>query len=138
MRLYLDTSALVALFVNDAHSDNVMRLIRADDTDLMVSDFARAEFAAVIGRMVRTRAFSLDEARVIFRTFDAWADDLTGAVTTEANDITDTEAILRRLDLGLRAPDALHIAIVRRVGATLATFDNRMADAARALALRVA
>lgn len=138
MKLYLDTSALIALFINDAHSDNVTSLIREYDADLVLSDFARAEFASVIGRLVRTRAFSVDEARVIFRNFDAWADNLTEPAITEANDVADTETILRRLDLGLRAPDALHIAIVRRVGATLATYDNRMADAARTLALHVA
>jgi hypothetical protein len=49
-----------------------------------------------------------------------------------------TGAALRRLDLTLRTPDALNIAIAQRVGATLATFDAKMADAARALGTEVA
>jgi predicted nucleic acid-binding protein len=45
---------------------------------------------------------------------------------------------MRRLDLTLRTPDALHIAISGRVGATLATFDEKMAAAARVVGLPVA
>jgi predicted nucleic acid-binding protein len=44
---------------------------------------------------------------------------------------------LRRLDLTLRTPDALNIAIAQRAGAAMATFDARMAEAAQALGLDV-
>jgi uncharacterized protein len=40
---------------------------------------------------------------------------------------------LRRLDLPLKTPDAIHIAIAQRLGATLVTFDRQMAASARAL-----
>jgi uncharacterized protein len=44
----------------------------------------------------------------------------------------------RRFDLGLRAPDAaLHLAIARRLDATLATLDRRLATAARELGITV-
>jgi predicted nucleic acid-binding protein len=42
------------------------------------------------------------------------------------------EGMIRRLDLPLRAPDATHIMIARRLGASLATFDTAMAAAAAA------
>jgi uncharacterized protein len=45
---------------------------------------------------------------------------------------------LRRLDLPLRTADAVNIAIVRRMGATLMTFDEKMAASAKALGVRVA
>ena len=41
------------------------------------------------------------------------------------------------MDLGLRTGDALHIAIARRTGATLATFDKRMGEAARSVEVAV-
>ncbi len=53
-------------------------------------------------------------------------------------DVTRADALMRRLDLPLRTPDALHIAIAERVGATLATFDVKMAAAARVIGLPVA
>ena len=45
---------------------------------------------------------------------------------------------LRPLDLTLVTPDALHIAIARRVDAILVTFDRAMAVAASALGVAVA
>lgn len=38
---------------------------------------------------------------------------------------------------GLRAPDALHLAIVERLGAALATFDLTLRDAATAIGIDV-
>jgi len=45
---------------------------------------------------------------------------------------------LRDLTLGLRAPDAINIAIAQRLGAELATFDKKMATAASKLGVTVA
>ncbi len=59
-------------------------------------------------------------------------------VEISAGDVAVATAFLRRLDLPLRTPDALHIAIAGRIGATLVTFDQRMAISARALGMAVA
>jgi predicted nucleic acid-binding protein len=58
-------------------------------------------------------------------------------VETAASDIAFASVVLRRLDLNLRAPDAINIAICNRIGAALATFDEPMAKAARALGVKV-
>ena len=44
---------------------------------------------------------------------------------------------VRRFDLALRAPDALHLAIARRLDATLVTLDRRLAAAAGELGIAV-
>jgi predicted nucleic acid-binding protein len=41
--------------------------------------------------------------------------------------------LLRRLDLTLRAPDAINIALAQRARAARATFDEKMAASATAL-----
>jgi predicted nucleic acid-binding protein len=46
-------------------------------------------------------------------------------------------AYVRRFDLILRAPDALHIAIARRLDVALVTLDRRLANAAQALGITV-
>ena len=46
-------------------------------------------------------------------------------------------AYVRRFDLALRAPDALHIAIDRRLDVSLATVDRRLAAAAGELGVTV-
>jgi predicted nucleic acid-binding protein len=59
-------------------------------------------------------------------------------VPADPADIQAAAAIIRRLDLNIRAPDAIHLAIARRIGASIVTFDHRMADNAPALGIAVA
>ncbi len=138
MTLYLDASLLVALLTNDALTARADALLRSCMPTLVVSDFAAAEFASALARRVRTREITADEARLAFANFDIWAARATWRVETAAADVKAAEAFLRRLDLTLRTPDALNIAITQRVGATLGTFDEKMAGSARALGASVA
>ena len=112
--------------------------MRANASVLIVSDFAAAEFASVIARHVRTRDITPDNARIAFSTFDAWTARATQRVEISAADVTAAEAFLRRLDLTLRTPDAVNIAIAQRMGATLVSFDDKMVTGARALGTPVA
>ena len=113
MILYLDASVLAALFVNDIFSRRAAQLIGQPEADFLVSDFASADF-------------------------DTWTARASQRVATLSADIRAAEAILRRLDLNLRAPDALHLATAQRSGAILATFDDRMALNAQILEVGVA
>jgi predicted nucleic acid-binding protein len=58
--------------------------------------------------------------------------------TLQPTDTAQAGSWLRRLDLVLRTPDALHLAIAARLGAPVATFDRGMEAAARNLGLRLA
>jgi predicted nucleic acid-binding protein len=107
--------------------------MRAKTPALIVSDFAAAEFASAMARRVRTGGITPDEARVAFSTFDAWAARATRREQTKAADVSAAEAFLRRLDLNLRTPEALNIAIAQRIGAVLVSFDEKMSASARAL-----
>ena len=65
---------------------------------------------------------------------------LGGAAMSSPVEIAASDARLayvytRRFDLGLRAPDALHLAITRRLDATLVTLDRRLATAAGELGI---
>ncbi len=76
-----------------------------------------------------------DEARAAFSDFDIWSAESAHRVETRPADIAVATAFLRRLDLSLRSPDAINIAIAQRLSATLATLDRRMS--ANAIALGV-
>ena len=138
MTLYLDASLLVALLTNDALTARAESLLRARMPILVVSDFAAAEFASAIARRVRMQELSGEEASIVFSNFDAWTARATQRADTTATDVKAAEAFLRRLDLTLRTPDALNIAIAQRIGAVLATFDEKMASSACALGMSVA
>ena len=138
MSVYLDASVLVALFTDDPFTLRADSFLRANALVLIVSDFAAAEFAFIIARHVRTRDITPDNARIAFSTFDAWTARATQRVEISAADVIAAEAFLRRLDLTLRTPDAVNIAIAQRLGATLVTFDDKMVTGARALGTSVA
>ncbi len=84
------------------------------------------------------REVTVDDARSDLSAFDSWAARSVQSIEVTAADVAIATTFLRRLDLTLRTPDAIHLAIAQRIGATLVTFDQRMAMSARALGMAVA
>lgn len=138
MRAYLDTSVLVSLLWEDVHTSRAKVFVAAVRPSLLVSDLAEAEFAAVAARLVRMAAMTQDEALALFGLFDAWTAREGQRVAAMPADMALATAWIRRLDLNLRAADAIHIALADRLEATLVTFDDAMAAAARTLGVAVA
>ena len=134
----MDASVLVSLFLNDALSPRADEFVRRLQPQPIVSDFAATEFSSVLNRRVRTRENSTSEAQCAFQAFDQWLEITAVRVECDTADLRQAERFLRRLDLPLRAPDAIHIAIAQRLNLELATFDARMADCARSLDIRIA
>jgi predicted nucleic acid-binding protein len=130
---YLDASVVVALLTDDALHVRAAHFASTDPGPLLVSDLATAEFASALGRQVRTGALAVAEARAGLSALDAWARRAANQIETTGADIATAITFLRRLDLPLKTPNAIHIAIAQRVGATLVTFDRQMAASARAL-----
>jgi predicted nucleic acid-binding protein len=134
---YLDTNAIIGLLTTDPLTPRVTAQLRHVSGPMIISDFAAAEFSGVIARKMRTgiitRQYALDALTAL--------DRLSARISRtglETGDIPRADSFLRRLDLPLLAPDAIHIAIAQRLGATLVTFDQRMASAARTLGIAVA
>lgn len=139
MSVYLDTSVVVALFVeSDAFTACARQYVGMTGDNLIVSDFIVAEFASAMARLTRMERLAREHATALFADLDAWISQVGETVGTTAFDVAGATSTLRRLDLNLRTPDAVHIAIASCPGATLATFDARMANAARTLGLHVA
>jgi len=135
---YADASVLVPLFIEDPFEERALRFVELHRPAILLSDFAAAEFASAVARRVRMREIGRDAARMAFSSFDAWARFRGPRLQTTTAEVAAADGFLRRLDLNLRTPDALNIAIAQRHGAALATFDSRMAEAARALGVEVA
>lgn len=136
--VYADTSLLVPLFARDAFNETAGRFLATQQPALLVSDFACAELASALAKKVRMRELTRVQAREALATFDTWLAPRLPRFEMIAADVVLAETYLRRLDLPLRTPDALHIAIARRHGAALATFDVQMAEAAQSLGLQLA
>ena len=138
MSVCLDASLLVALFTNDPSTKRAEAALRKIWPILIVSDFAAAEFASAVARRVRMAELTTEDARRAFSAFDEWIRRTAKQVVLEATDLTTAIGFLRRLDLNLRAPDAINLAMSQRAGAQIATFDDRMRINASALRLDVA
>jgi predicted nucleic acid-binding protein len=135
--VYLDASVLASLFISDPHSSLAARRLRQVKQALVVSDFGAAEFASAVSKRVRMRLTQASVARTAFLDFDVWVAANAQIVEMASADVAASGLILRRLDSKLRTPDALHIAIVHRLGADLLTLDVDMKMYARKAGLQV-
>ena len=129
---------LVPIVIRDPSTARAYRFLNTETPRLAISDFAAAEFASAVARRVRMNEVTTESARRAFVALDALATRVAVWAETSAIDVRRAEEFVRRLDLPLRAPDALHIAIVERIGAALMTFDDKMAQAATRLGMEVA
>jgi predicted nucleic acid-binding protein len=134
---YLDASVLVTRTVTEPGSAAFDAFLEGYDDDLGVSDFAAAEVASVVSRMVRTHLIAAETAVDRLLDFDTWRTIRTGTINLDPSDARLANTYVRRFDLMLKAPDALHAAICRRLDLTLVTLDRRLATAARELGVNV-
>ena len=140
MTLYLDTSSLVKLYVEEAASDDVRNLV-ARATVVVTSIVAYAETRAALARLRRSGDLSPAHFAAAKRSFEAqWSAfltlDVTAAVSQEAGDFAEQYA--------LRGFDALHLAsfaeITRRAGPAetrFSSFEDRLNKASRDVARRL-
>ena len=132
--IYLDTSVIVPLLLPEPRSHEAESFVSRGD--FVVSDLAAAEFSSALSLAVRKR---LPEAaaRAALATFDDWMPVHALQADTRSEDFAEATRLIRRFELALRTPDALHIAIAARLGAKLVTFDVKMAASAKALGVEV-
>ncbi|MGI9170799.1 MAG: type II toxin-antitoxin system VapC family toxin, partial [Caulobacteraceae bacterium] len=137
MRLYLDASALVASVVTEASSPIIDRLLLRAETAFEVSGLAVVEVSSAISRLYRMGVLSEQQARLRLEEFDIWLARDASLIQQNEADTQAANDFVRRFQLKLRAPDALHLAICQRREARLVTFDRRLATAAEALEIAV-
>jgi len=133
---YLDASAILPTLIEEAGSAAVDRFIAETDEALVISEFAAAEVASALSRLVRTGRLEPEDATARLADFDAWRAGSADDVDVQASDVRLAHVFVRRFDLMLRAPDALHAAVCRREDFVLVTLDRRLALAAEELGVR--
>ena len=140
MRAYLYASVLLTTLIAEPATKAVYDRLGADDQEVLISDFAAAEVASALSRLVRIALFTGADASAAsarLADFDVWRAAMSLPVDIRASDARLAYIYARRFDLRLRAPDALHMAIARRLDAPLVTLDRRPAIAARELGVAV-
>lgn len=130
MIVCLDTSVLVAAFTVEPESTRARHWLAGEAT-WRISDWAAAEFSSALRIKARQGRMPSGEIADVERALDALIGSLDASLRVDAEDHRAARALIVQ-DGGLRAPDALHIVIARRNGASLATFDTNQARAAAA------
>lgn len=129
--IYLDTSVLGALFFRERTAPAILaRLETVRRGELCVSAWNLSEMASV--GAIKERTGSIDATgRVLgLATFNRFVSDSLILAEVEPGDFRAATVLLDTPALALRAGDALHLAIVRRLRASLATLDTRQSIAA--------
>jgi predicted nucleic acid-binding protein len=116
---YLDTSILLPTLIAEPITEAVYDYLGAERLELLIRDFAAAEVASALSRLVRMALLTEADASARLADFDAWRAAMSLPVDIGASDARLAYIYVRRFDLALRAPDALHLAIARRLDATL-------------------
>lgn len=130
--IYLDTSVLGAIFFREPNASLVFRQIKtARANRLFISSWTLTEMASV--GAIKERMGVIDQAtrQKALSSFQRFASFRLALTEIEPADFR-SAALLIEGPGGLRAGDALHLAVARRIPAKLATLDRRLADAAPA------
>lgn len=131
---YVDTSVLVAALTNEAETAR-MQCWLGDQapTSLMISEWVATEFSAALSIKVRTGQIEARHRADVLSAFTRLIADSFETLSISAAQFRIAARFADQYVLGLRAGDALHLAITVDHGATIATLDRRLAEAATAL-----
>ena len=138
--LYFDTSFLVPLLLPEETSDAIAEFVRGLPGDqLVVSHWTRVEFSSLVAREVRMGGLDAQAAAQIDARFEAMVDESFAVLLPNADDYDLAKKFLGTYDTGLRAGDALHLAIAKNHrAATVYSLDKKMLMAGKVLGLPVA
>lgn len=136
---YLDASVVVALHVHEPHTDRVAAWLRIHDAgDLAVSDWVVTEFASALSLKLRTGQIDNLQRHNAQVSFDQLLLPVLTNLPVGTVDFRRATNLISIDRNGLRAGDALHLAVAERHRCALVTLDQRFAKSAAAAGLPVA
>lgn len=137
--VYLDTSFVVALHVNERHSDEADRWMEQNTQAHLVSaDWCTTEVASALAIKVRTEQITQDMADAAWRQFEEFCGHFLQTQTLQSQDFATAAQLCRIPHTGLRAGDSLHLAVAQRLRCKqLLSFDKNLNLNAKAAGLSV-
>jgi predicted nucleic acid-binding protein len=136
--VYLDTSVLVPLFLPEPESERIQRWLERHSGDLLaISEWTVTEFASALGLKVRSKMLKLDKARQAQKLFEKLVTESFHVHVPTRADYVRATAFLGEYGLGLRAGDALHLAIAYNEAANVVySLDQLFISAGRKLKIK--
>lgn len=134
---YFDTSFLVPLVLPEATSEPIADFFETLPADtLAVSHWTRIEFASMLAREIRMGSLDAIAAREAGSQFETMIQESFIVLLPNSDDFERAKEWLERIETGLRAGDALHLAIAgNRAADAIYSLDKQMIAAGRMLGL---
>jgi predicted nucleic acid-binding protein len=137
LTLYLDTSLLVAALTRESKTATVQRWLREQSTTaLALSDWTITEFSAALSLKLRERQIAADDRADVLAAFARWVEESFTLFPLSNLQFRTAARFADQYALGLRAGDALHLAVCADQAATLCTLDRRLGKAAPSLGVK--
>ncbi len=135
--LYFDTSFLAPLILPEATSEKIAKFIGELPLEkLTVSHWTRVEFSSLLAREVRMGGLEAPAALRVDDQFEEMINQSFVVLLPNAEDFNLAREFLKSHDTGLRAGDALHLAIAKNHGAeAIYSLDKTMIKAGKSLGL---
>lgn len=134
-KVYVDTNLFIAAYVEEDATEAVLAwFARQSASILMASDWTFVELTSALGLKVRRGQISAAQADATQNLFEATMLPALVVLPVDTVVFARAQLLMRRYELGLRAPDALHLALcLAEDHSVLATADQTLHAAARRL-----
>ena len=136
--VYVDTSALVPVFIREAKSEAVVAWLESSGAPLATSEWSLVEFASAASTKVRSGQLTASLAKRATASVNAFARRHCSVAVPGQQEFRRAAEMAGNDRLKLRAGDALHLAIADGIKAeAILCLDNGMIESARLLGMSV-
>jgi predicted nucleic acid-binding protein len=129
LSLYLDTSLVVSALTHEFDSTQVLDWLGSQTSGLVISDWVIAEFSAALSIKIRTRQINSQQRAAALAAFSRICARNATVLEVRREHFRKAARLADEYEPGIRAGDALHVAICSDNGATLCTLDRRLCEA---------
>jgi uncharacterized protein len=134
--IYLDTSVIVSALTLEVHTPRSKHWLTAQAAGILfVSAWVETEFVSALGIKLRSKLITKSDSLTARAAYLRLERDYCSVLPIGENHFKTARDFLSDQNLGLRAADALHLAVAADNGATLCTLDQTLFDAGKALGI---